>query len=224
MSNVSGTTADGVRDLVIIGSGPAGYTATLYTARASLKPLVFGGAIFVGGALTTTTEVENFPASPRASTARSSWRTCGPRRCASAPRWSKRRPAHGQAGTSFCRQVRLRQIRSSPPEHLVLLLQQPDPLAGLAQLGRLTRRRCGPGALIGLGAASHFDNVIGWTPKSAAICSSVTPGSRLRATPTTSSRNSFGYGLGTATSFQAASQRARSGVTQPCSSPLSSVR
>ncbi|WP_416070603.1 IS110 family transposase [Streptomyces sp. ME02-6985-2c] len=48
----------------------------------------------------------------------------------------------------------------------------------------------------------------------------MTPGSRLRATRTTSSRNSFGYGLGTATSFQAASQQARSGVTQPCSSPL----
>ncbi|MEU1321120.1 DUF6308 family protein [Streptomyces tibetensis] len=61
--------------------------------------------------------------------------------------------------------------------------------------------------------------MIGWTPKSAAICSSVTPGSRLRATRTTSSRNSFGYGLGTATSFQAASQQARSGVTYPCSSP-----
>ncbi len=61
---MSGTTADGVRDVVIIGSGPAGYTAALYTARAELKPLVFGGAIFVGGALTTTTGVENFPGFP----------------------------------------------------------------------------------------------------------------------------------------------------------------
>lgn len=57
-----------------------------------------------------------------------------------------------------------------------------------------------------------------------AICSSVTPGSRLRATRTTSSRNSFGYGLGTATSFQAASQQAaRSGVTYSCSSPWFTV-
>ncbi|EMF57355.1 thioredoxin reductase [Streptomyces sp. SID5476] len=61
---MSGTTADGVRDVVIIGSGPAVYTAALYTALAELRPLVFGGAIFAGGALTTTTEVENFPGFP----------------------------------------------------------------------------------------------------------------------------------------------------------------
>lgn len=53
-----------IRDVVIIGSGPAGYTATLCTARAQLKPLLFGSSIFVGGSLTTTTEAENFPGLP----------------------------------------------------------------------------------------------------------------------------------------------------------------
>lgn len=52
------------RDVVIVGSGPAGYTAAFYTARAQLKPLLFGSSIFVGGSLTTTTEVENFPGFP----------------------------------------------------------------------------------------------------------------------------------------------------------------
>jgi thioredoxin reductase (NADPH) len=51
---------DGVRDLIIIGSGPAGYTAAIYAARANLHPLVFEGSQF-GGALMTTTDVENFP-------------------------------------------------------------------------------------------------------------------------------------------------------------------
>jgi len=50
-----------VRNLVIVGSGPAGYTAAIYAARADLKPIIYEGSVTAGGALMNTTEVENFP-------------------------------------------------------------------------------------------------------------------------------------------------------------------
>jgi len=53
--------SDKIHELVIVGSGPAGYTAAIYAARAQLEPVIYEGSVTAGGALMNTTEVENFP-------------------------------------------------------------------------------------------------------------------------------------------------------------------
>ncbi|MCG3017328.1 FAD-dependent oxidoreductase, partial [Escherichia coli] len=62
---MASTQNDEIRDVIIVGSGPAGYTSAIYTARANLNPLVIAGSVTAGGELMNTTDVENFPGFPQ---------------------------------------------------------------------------------------------------------------------------------------------------------------
>ena len=77
--------ADDVRDVIIVGSGPAGYTAAVYTARANLRPLVFEGAVSAGGALDDHHRGRELPGLPRRHPGPDLMDACASRRSASAP-------------------------------------------------------------------------------------------------------------------------------------------